>query len=778
MSIRKKKLKLNYQIIIISLMILVIPLSVMGYYFYKTTTNGMEKIGEERATNSIKIAQSLLDNNGKNLLAITKSNSNWEEFRMAIEENNIEWIQVNVDENLTSVSILDFIITTDNKGGILSSAEEIPGLTKGIDLEKILANLKTQNEYSGLIDTPEGIAFIAVSKVTNENGQASPTGILIFGSLLNQETFNYLVEALQVEVGIVDKHNHIFASSDKIKSEMMAKDLLQGSSEILRETGMEKDTIVVHASKQLTDIANESIGSIYVESPLKTSTNVMKTLRNIGFSTVVVFAFLLSILTLVLKRRILMPLRHFTSTLERVAAGASINEIPAAISSHADNNILRLFDQLHRLSFYDFLTNLPNRRSSSNQLEQLIRNAGKFEKIAIIYLDLDRFKNINDSLGHHIGDQLLKLVAGRLNDIISNNGIVARLGGDEFAIILPDIKNLEDVEQIAESISTSFSEPLIVDDYDLFVTSSMGISIFPDDGQTVDALFMNADVAMYRAKEQGRNKYEFYDSAMNSFSIDKLKIETALQKALENDEFFLTYQPKICIETNEINGMEALIRWVHPTIGIVSPVDFIPIAEEIGLINEIGKWVLKTACRQNKVWQEQGLPPMKVAVNISARQFQHDDFIKTISAILKETELEVKWLELEITESTAMSYAEETIKKLNELNEMGIAVAIDDFGTGYSSLSYLKLFPIKSLKIDRSFIKDIEKNTGDLAIAKSIITLGRALNFEVIAEGVENEQQLDILKRENCDTFQGYYFSPPVPAEKFETMLLEVQLNV
>ncbi len=738
---------------------------------------GMERIGEERAVNSIGIAQNLLDNNGKNILAITKSNSNWEDFRVAIDEKNISWIEVNVDENLASVSILDFIITTDNEGNILSSAEENPNLVDGINLEKILSFLSERNEYSGLIDTPEGMAFVAVAKVTSEDGQASPTGILIFGSLLEQETFNYVVEALQVDVGIIDSQNHIFASSNKIKSEMKTRDWLKGNSGILRETRIENDTIVVHASKYITDIANEPIGSIYVKSPLKTSTNVIKTLGNIGFSTILVFIVLLFVLTLVLKRRILLPLRHFTSTLEQVASGASIKEIPNSISSHADNNILRLFDQLHRLSFYDYLTNLPNRRSSSNQLDQLLKSTGEYERIAVIYLDLDRFKNINDSLGHHIGDQLLQLVARRLSEIIASKGIVARLGGDEFTIILPNIQALEEVKQVAESIALSFSDPLVVGDYDLFVTSSMGISIFPDNGQTVDALFMNADIAMYRAKEQGRNKYEFYNSTMNSSSIDKLKIETALQKALDNNELFLVYQPKICIKTNEINGMEALIRWLHPTLGIISPGDFIPIAEETGLINPIGKWVLETACRQNKDWQEQGMPHMKVAVNISARQFQNEDFIKTILTILEETGLDPKWIELEITESTVMSYADETIKKLKKLDEMGIAVAIDDFGTGYSSLSYLKLFPIKSLKIDRSFIEDIEKNAGDLAIAKSIITLGRTLNFEVVAEGIENQQQLDILKRENCDTYQGYYFSPPVTAAKFEKMLLEAKVN-
>ncbi|MCA1032245.1 EAL domain-containing protein [Bacillus timonensis] len=779
MSAQRKRLKINYQIMIIAVLIFILPLSIIGYYFYHTTIDGMRKIGDERVATSVEIAQSLLDDNGKNLLSITKSNSNWEEFRVAIKENNIPWINVNVDENITSVSVLDFIMTTDNHGRILSTAEDIENITSEIHVEKIVKKLENESEFYGLIDTSKGLAFIAVAKVTSEDGLASPTGNLIFGSLLNKETFQYMEETLQVNLGIINSHNKILASSKHINLDTFSKHKLKEKSEISRETVLEENTIIVHASKQIVDISNDPIGLIYIEYPLKTSTNVINNLKHMSISALMIIITLLFILTFILQRRILLPLRHFTLALEQVASGSSIKEIPTHIVSHADTNILQLFDQLHRLSFYDYLTDLPNRRSSSNHLTQILKRASeKKEKVAVIYLDLDRFKNINDSLGHHTGDELLKIVAKRLIRIVADKGIVARLGGDEFTIILSNIESMDEVKQVAESISVSFSEPLIVADYDLFVTSSMGISIFPNDGQTAETLFMNADVAMYRAKEQGRNKYQFYNSNMNSTLIDKLKIETALQKAIDNNELFLTYQPKIHTETNEIIGMEALIRWLHPNLGIIGPNDFIPIAEETGLINSIGKWVLTTACTQNKMWQEQGMPNLKVAVNISARQFQHEDFIETISSILIETGLDPKWLEIEITESTVMNYADDTIKILYELEKMGVSVSIDDFGTGYSSLSYLKLFPIKSLKIDRSFIKDIESNTGDLAIAKSVITLGHALNFEVVAEGVENPQHYDILKNLNCDISQGYYHSPPVTADIFEKMLKEKNTRV
>lgn len=755
------------------MIILIIPLTGLGYYFYTTMFNSMEKIGQERGITSVHIAQSLIDNNGKNLLSITNSNSHWEDYRKAIENNDLEWIKVNVDENLASVTTLDFIVTTDTTGKIISSAEKVDQITQDLNYPIILDRLDEQEEFYGLINTAKGLAFIAVSKVTSEDGQEPSTGNLIFGSLLDEETFLYMEETLQVSLGIMNNENQLFSSSNKITAENIESYIqVRADSVISYETELQDNTIFVKASTQLKDVGNQSIGVLYLEYPLKTSTKVIENLEKMSMYASIIIIILIVILLFVLQRRLLAPLEHFKKALEEVASGTPIKEIPSTITAHADTNIISLFDYLHKLSYHDYLTDLPNRRFSYNYINHSVEKAQqKQTKVAVLYIDLDRFKNVNDSLGHSMGDQLLKIVAARLLNVVGDKGIVSRLGGDEFAIILNEIKDVNEVTIIAESLIATFKEPFIIGDYDLFVTSSIGISMFPHDGHTVKELYMNADVAMYRAKEQGRNKYQYYRSDMNSTLVDKLKLESDLRKALEKNEMFLTYQPKINIDTNEIIGMEALIRWLHPELGIIAPNDFIPIAEETGLIISLGEWVLKTACRQNKLWQDQGMPNLKVAVNISARQFQHNDIVETVTKVLEETKLDPKYLELEITESTVMNYAEETIKTLNELKDMGVSVSIDDFGTGYSSLSYLKLFPIKSLKIDRSFIKDIEKDHGDLAIAKSVITLGHALNFEVVAEGVENKDHFDILKREKCDVSQGYYYSPPVTAEIFENLL-------
>lgn len=773
----KRTTRLNYQLITIIFIILIIPLSLLAYYFYSSTVSSMKKIGMEQSITSVQIGQSLLDNMGKNLLSITRSNSHWEDFREAIDKKNTSWIQLNVNENLSSVSALDFIVTTDSQGNILSSAEKENHVVQNLDYSKILSRLTKDDDFFGLINTTKGLAFIAVSKVTSDNGQAAPTGTLIFGSFLNEETFKYMEDTLQVNLGIINNEKQLFSSTKSITLKKMKSylDKAKGAN-VSVETIMDHDTLKVRANKLIIDIANQPVGLIHIEYPLQTSTKVIKSLKQTVISSSFIVIILLFILHYVLQSRILSPLNHFKMALEQVLTGKSIKDIPNNIIAHAEKNILLLFEQLHKLAYYDYLTDLPNRRFSTIYTEKVIKEATfNNQKVAVMYLDLDRFKNINDSLGHNTGDQLLKIVAKRLEETVSNKGFVGRLGGDEFTIILPGIEDANEPKRLAEKVIRVFTEPFIVDDYDLFITSSIGVSIYPEDGKIGDDLFMNADVAMFRAKEQGRNKFQFYSSVMNSTLIDKLKIESDLRGALNQNQLFLTYQPKISIETNEIVGMEALIRWMHPELGIVAPNDFIPIAEETGLIISIGEWVLKTACAQNKLWQDQGMPNLKIAVNISARQFQHDDITKLVSRVLKETGLEPKWLELEITESTAMSYANETIKTLNELKQIGISISIDDFGTGYSSLSYLKLFPINSLKIDRSFIKDIEKGTGDLAIVKSVITLGHALNFEVVAEGVENLQQLEILQQENCDVSQGYYYSPPITAEVFEGMLKGVK---
>jgi len=415
-------------------------------------------------------------------------------------------------------------------------------------------------------------------------------------------------------------------------------------------------------------------------------------------------------------------------------------------------------------ALHDLLTGLPNRILFNERLLISLANArSNREKLAVMFLDLDRFKKINDTLGHEVGDRLLKAVALRLTDCIRDTDILARWGGDEFTLLLPKISSAECSAETAQRILDALKPPFLLGNDYLHITSSIGIALYPDDGEDAETLIKNADAALYSAKAKGRNNYQFYTRNINEEASELLFLENRLHHAWERGEFRVYYQPKVNINTGKITGMEALVRWQSPELGFVAPVKFIPIAEENGLIVPIGEWVLRTACRQNKAWLDAGLPPMRIAVNLSARQLQQPDLVEMVAQVLAETKLESGFLELEITETTAMQNLDLTREILKKLNTMGVRIAIDDFGTGYSSLNYLKKFPIQTIKIDRSFVRDMTVDLYDVAIAKAVIALGQSLNMSVVAEGVETLEQLECLRQLGCEEMQGYLFSEPLP---------------
>jgi diguanylate cyclase (GGDEF)-like protein len=385
--------------------------------------------------------------------------------------------------------------------------------------------------------------------------------------------------------------------------------------------------------------------------------------------------------------------------------------------------------------------------------------------LAVVFLDLDSFKTINDTLGHAVGDQLLQNVAERLTGCLRSGDILARWGGDEFTLLLSPISRAEDTAKIATEILDTLNAPLQFNGQELHIKASLGIALAPYDGEDADTLLKNADAAMYRAKQKGRNNYQLYTSAIGTKAQERLVLENNLYKALERQEFQLYYQPQIDLKTSEIVGMEALIRWHSQESGFISPSQFIPIAEEMGLISPIGEWVLWTACAQNRTWQSLGFPPVRMAVNLSARQFQQKNLVNTIAQVLESTKLEPRYLELEITESIAMQDISLTISVLRTLRSMGIQIAMDDFGTGYSSLSSLKSFPLDKLKIDQSFVRELVTDSFDAAIITALVALGHGLKLEVIAEGVETQEQLAFLRAAKCDGVQGYFLSRPLPAE-------------
>ena len=424
--------------------------------------------------------------------------------------------------------------------------------------------------------------------------------------------------------------------------------------------------------------------------------------------------------------------------------------------------------QIQFLAHYDALTKLPNRTLFGDRIQQALAAAKRSDKkVALLFLDLDRFKSINDSLGHLAGDLLLQSVANRLKSCVREMDTVCRQGGDEFMVLLTEIDKAEDAAHIAMKIVNAMSNAHLVEDTRLIVTFSIGISIYPDDAVDSQLMIKNADAAMYHAKEKGRNNYQFFTPDMNAEASERMVLESDLRHAVQQNEFVLHYQPQIDNNNGKIIGMEALIRWQQPDKGLISPAKFIPIAEYCGLINSIGEWVLKTACNQNKKWQDEGLLKVPVAVNISALQFHQKNFKESIAHALSESGLEPRYLELEITEGVTVKDIESTVRLLNELKLMGVLISIDDFGTGYSSLSYLKRFPIDKLKVDQSFVRDISTDADDAAIVQTIISMGHGLRLKVIAEGVETAEQLAFLKERQCDEIQGYYFSKPLTADDF-----------
>ena len=436
--------------------------------------------------------------------------------------------------------------------------------------------------------------------------------------------------------------------------------------------------------------------------------------------------------------------------------------------------LMRSQQRLMHLAHHDVLTGLPNRALLNDRLEQAILHAKRYSRcVTVVFIDLDNFKHINDSLGHDTGDELLRQVADRLQRSVRGTDTVVRLGGDEFVIILFDQpEQNEPVAGTIERMRNRVAEPMHIGAQILQITPSMGIASYPGDGEDVNTLLKNADAAMYQAKDLGRNNFQFYTPEMNRKMQERIFLKEGLTKALKENEFVLVYQPQIDLRSKEIVGVETLIRWKHPKRGLIPPVEFIPMAEETGMIVQIGEWVLRTACQQNKAWQDAGMAPIKMSVNVSPRQFRERDFVACVRSVLADTGMDPQYLELEITESLIMDNVERAVVTMNELNAIGVQFSIDDFGTGYSSLSSLKHFPVARLKIDQSFVRGLPGDKDDNAIAMAVIALGHRLNLKIVAEGVETDQQRSFLCDNDCDEMQGYHFSKPVPAEEIVEMMI------
>jgi len=429
-------------------------------------------------------------------------------------------------------------------------------------------------------------------------------------------------------------------------------------------------------------------------------------------------------------------------------------------------------EQIEHQANYDPVTGLPNRNLLHDRLKQAMAAQRRVHSVAVAFIDLDHFKFINDSLGHSAGDKLLHEVGQRLRMVLRDGDTVARLGGDEFVLVLNDQTHDDVIFHAMQRVTASLARPFAIDGKELYISCSAGISLYPQDGTDVETLLKNADAAMYRAKEHGRNNFQFYTSEMNCMLNERLALEQNLRRAIDKREFVLHYQPKVDLRSGAVVGAEALLRWQHPERGLLLPDLFIPLAEETGLILPIGEWVLREACAQNRAWQAEGLKPIMVSVNVSARQFRQEGLVATVAGILAETGMDAAHLEMELTESMIMHNTEAAVATLRQLTELGVRLSVDDFGTGYSSLSYLKNLPIDTLKIDQSFVRDIVAGKSDhRVLARAIISIGHSLDLKVVAEGVETAAQTEYLKKHECDEVQGYYFGRPVPADQFRKVL-------
>lgn len=450
------------------------------------------------------------------------------------------------------------------------------------------------------------------------------------------------------------------------------------------------------------------------------------------------------------------------------------NILGVVLVFHDVSDARQMAQKMTYLAEHDYLTDLPNRLLLTDRITQAISAAKRRgSKLAILFFDIDHFKRVNDTLGHEVGDQLLKVLSKKLQMCIRASDTLSRQGGDEFVVLLPELTDDAVPAEIAQKILFSIKDPISIANHELFITASIGIAVYPDDGDNVDVLTRHADAAMYHAKNSGRNNYQFFTKEMSARVAAQLTMENSLQKAISNNELLLFYQPKVSIKTGKIIGAEALIRWVHPQWGMMMPDRFIKIAEDSGLIRGIGHWVLREACTQNKKWQDSGLPEIPIAINVSVVELHHAHFTQEVTKVLLQTGLQPYHLELEVTESVAIQSEVTVINDLNKLKEMGVRLSVDDFGTGYSSLSYLKLLPVNTIKIDKSFIRDIQVDANDAAIVTAIIKMSQSLGLTVIAEGVETQAQLEFLQSHDCDEMQGYLFSRPLPADEFAALLAQ-----
>lgn len=798
---------------------------------YQFLLNNFLKLEKSAVRENLYRVNQTFDQVFYSLATFTNDWAHWNDAYDFLAGKNRDFPQKNLTLPALTNSNINFLGYYHNNGNAayitainLITQQTVP-VPEGIDKylfpsSKILHNPLSQNETHGYMGLPSGIMFFATSTVLKSNISGEPQGTLVIGRYLTKS----LVDKIATTTGL----NLQILNPAQFQSSIALNDIYQKSIASGQPINQIVNDNLIRNYSLIYDINHQPIGMLQITMP---RTVYYTGLKSMGYylTAFILLGIILTLLLwwllhkLVIKRlerldnqivNISNPEKlskrvSITGSDEISSVAGKVNSLLTVIQDsheqlenrvHQRTKELKEINQkleqeviersviekdllvhkknLAQLAHYDSLTGLPNRILFNDLLNAALARAKRHNgKLALFFIDLDRFKNINDALGHHIGDEVIKKVGQQFKKNLRTEDILARLGGDEFILLIEEFKDQQQLIPIIDRLLHTVDEAIIIEDREFFVSTSIGIAIYPKDGTTLEALQKSADMAMYQAKKTGGNSFRFYTAEMDMKARKIVELETNLRKAIANNEFCLFYQPKYKLPDKKISGVEALLRWIHPTIGIISPSDFIQLAEETGLIITIGEWVLREACRQIKTWHLAGYPLLNMAVNLSAVQFRHPNLVNIIAKILEETQLAPEYLELEITESTIMGDTEGAIAKLNALKKMGITLSLDDFGTGYSSISHLQQFPLHTLKIDRMFLEEVPENVKSMSIIGAVILLAHSMQLQVVAEGVETVEQLNYLISVGCDTAQGYLFSKPVPAQKITALFDQTSLQ-
>ena len=735
----------------------------------------------------------------------------WDNSYQFMIDKNPEYIKANLLEDTLNNLKINIMLFIDNKGNLvhgegydIQKKESVPideALLKYIKDHSLLQNNDVKYRKSGIVTlNGKDLILLSICPILTSAGEGPINGYIVLGANFTEKKIADIGEELSSEIKLTFLKDFEYdrkffdLKDDKIQIDAVSDQKIIGRAFLDDIDGKHLLLLSIEKNRDINNIGEAGIKA------------TLWLLLGLFF----LFAI---IITVILDRGILLRFQELSNDIRKIGEGKDLsvrlkrqniddeltdvsNEINGMLGALERSQLFlsksesalkkaieklqdevleheKTQEQIKYIAYHDTLTGLPNRNLLNELLVHSITLAERNNKcMAVLFLDIDGFKMINDSKGHGMGDQILQEVAERLLKTLRKSDVIARHGGDEFIVIIEELDNCSGVELIANKIINCFQEPFHLENQDYFLTTSVGVAVYPADGQTPDMLIKNADIAMYKAKENGKNQYLFCTPVMKDVANETMELSTNLYRAIEKNELELYYQPQLSCHNNQIMGVEALIRWRHPVMGLISPAKFIPIAEKTGLILPIGEWVLRTACQQNKKWQEQGLPKIRMGVNLSLRQFHNNDLLNLVEAVLKETKLAPQYLELEITETIAMKEKSYIINTLNAFRQIGVSIAIDDFGTEYSSLSYLKHLPVDRLKVAMQFIRGIGIDHKDEALAKGIIVLAKSIGMNVIAEGVETKEQLEFLKNHNCDEIQGYYFFKPLIEAEMTKLLI------